>query len=90
MKIILNHLHSKEKTSLAASSQKIGPSLITDKLPCQAGNTGKAEMEKKMMVMRWSKTHHGRMKWPALMTHIQLTNLSITPLNTAEGGGSRF
>lgn len=46
MKIILNHLHSKEKTSLAASSQKIGTSLITDKLPCQAGNTGKLKWKK--------------------------------------------
>jgi len=62
MKIILNHLHSNEKTSLAASSQNIGTSLITDKLPCQAGNTGQAEMEKKMMVMRWSETRHGKMK----------------------------
>lgn len=46
MKIILNHLHSKEKNSSAVSSLKIGTSLMTDKLLCQTGNTGEIELEK--------------------------------------------
>lgn len=51
MKIILNHLHSKEKNYSAVSSLKIDTSLMTDKLPCQTGNTGEIELEK-MTVMR--------------------------------------
>lgn len=60
MKIIWNHLHSKEKNSSAVSSLKIGTSLMTDKLLCQTGNTGEIEMEK-MTVMGQSKTCHGKM-----------------------------